>query len=124
MSGYREHIESIVDDIGCPKHIKGYEAIIEAVEYQLLNRGANIMDTYSEVASKLDKTSAQIERNIRHAIESTLMTCDYNNLKKYFGNNLPDTYHLTNKQFLVTVAIAVKRLKRKQEETNNVNNGR
>lgn len=115
------YIEYVIDDIGCPKHLKGYNALYECVRYQFENRGARICETYSAVAEKLGHTYGQVERNVRHLIQWLLINGDMDKIHNYFGASLPNNMKLTNAQFIITLAVAAYRTKRGEE---NVNNGR
>lgn len=119
---YTRYIEHIVDDIGVPKHLKGYNCIYCAIEYQLNNPGAQITNTYIDVAKILNTSYSSVERNIRHLIRYMFTNLDNERLYNYFGASIPTNGIVTNSQFIVTLAIAAKRLKR--TEDNNVNNGR
>lgn len=120
---YTRYIEYVIDDIGAPKHLKGYNCLYYAIEYQLNNPGARIMDTYIEVAKILNMSRAAVERNIRHLIRYMFTKLDNEKLYNYFGTSVPTTGIVTNNQFIVTLAIAAKRLKR-TEDNNDVDNGR
>lgn len=119
---YTRYIEYVIDDIGTPKHLKGYDCLYYAVEYQLNNPGAPIMNTYIEVAKILRTSYSSVERNIRHLIRYMFTNLNNERLYNYFGASVPTTGIVTNSQFIVTLAIAAKRLKR--TEDNNANNGR
>lgn len=116
-----KYVINTVDDIGVPKHLKGYEAIVKAVEYKCKAPELGICVIYQCVALDTGKSAGQIERNIRHAIRWLLIHCDNERIRNYFGNSYRNDGKITNKQFIDTLAVISTRLYRRAE---NVDDGR
>ena len=90
--------------LGCPRHIKGYrylkEAIALAVEKpELMN--VITKELYPSVAEKFDTISSRVERAIRHAVEVAWDRCDMEILQDYFGNTISNNKGKpTNSEFI------------------------
>ena len=104
-----EYIELVMDDIGCPKHLRGYESLYGMIKRRIEYPYENITDSYRFVAELHETTASATERNIRHLVTWMLHNCDYSKIYNYFGNSAPIRGGITNKQFIVTLATAVKR---------------
>lgn len=90
--------------VGCPRNIKGYrylkEAIILAVENpNMIESMTKVL--YPSVAEKFETTSSRVERAIRHAIEVAWDRCDTEVLEEYFANTISNTKGKpTNSEFI------------------------
>lgn len=109
------YIEFVMDDIGCPKHLKGYNQLHTIIKRQIKHPAENICTSYKMVASECDTTRSKIERNIRHLVIWMLDNCDRSKIYNYFGNSLPISGVITNKQFIITLATAAKRMSKEEE---------
>lgn len=118
----RQYIEYIVDDLGAPKHLKGYEQLLDCIDYALNDDGLHMIPMYTHVANIHNVTKNSVERNIRHLIEWIKRYGDEERIYHYFGASLPNNGSLTNSQFIATLSVAVKRIMR--TEVNNVNYNR
>lgn len=91
-------------ELGVSPSLRGYDAIKLSVLYGLEDRDLlrNITrQLYPKVAQAMNSTSARIERNVRHAVESVFSNTDRAVLYKYFGNTQSlKSGKLTNSQFV------------------------
>ena len=109
------YIEMVVDDIGAPKHLKGYDQLISLIgHYLALQKGQsrNMMELYSKVGAEFGVTKNSVERNIRHLVDWMLRHSDIEKIDNYFGASRPNAGGICNSQFVVTLAIAAYRLER------------
>lgn len=111
-----ECIEFVMDDIGCPKHLKGYECLYRIIKHMIEHPEEGLCESYVTVAEELNTRGSRIERNIRHLIAWILNNCDYNKIYNYFGNSAPTNGGITNKQFVLTLAVAAKRMYRVEDK--------
>ena len=111
-----KYIELVMDDVGCPKHLKGYESLYYMIKRRIEYPSENITDSYRLVAELHKTTASRIERNIRHLVTWMLHNCDYSKIYNYFGNSAPINGGITNKQFVITLATAVKRMCRVEDK--------
>lgn len=84
-------ISDILQEIGIPAHIKGYQYIRCAIN--LAYENMDLMEAvtkklYPTVAKKFDTTPSRVERSIRHAIEVAWDRGDIEVLQQYFGNTI------------------------------------
>ena len=96
-------VKKLLKKMGVP-HIKGYYYICYAVVLLSKNKGMKIsLGLYPETAKKFDTTGSRVERAIRHAVERTFETGDYEVLDEVFGNAArADKGKVTNSEFLHT----------------------
>jgi hypothetical protein len=106
------YVEFVMDDIGCPRHLKGYDQLKEVIIRQINYPSENITISYKMVAGEYETTWSRIERNIRNLVEWILDNCDHLKIYNYFGNSLPMEGGITNKHFIITLAVAAKRIGR------------
>ena len=108
----RSDIESmvtgIIQEIGVPAHIKGYqylrEAIIIAVnDMDVINAITKVL--YPQVAKAFNTTPSRVERAIRHAIEVAWDRGDLDTLQRFFGYTVSNTKGKpTNSEFIALIA--------------------
>ena len=102
------NISALIQKIGVPPHIKGYQYIREAIylvleDMQLLN--AVTVRLYPMIAQKYDTKPTRVERAIRHAIEVAWNRGDMNVLNQYFGYTIAaDKGKPTNSEFIAMLA--------------------
>lgn len=100
-------IDDLLSQIGICKGVKGYVYIKEAINVYLENEQPQnlcIMDVYDLIAKKCSTTRSNVERCIRHAIESAHQSGDgeNNQVVEYLGCKT------TNKVFLMSLANYIK----------------
>lgn len=69
-----KEITAMIQGIGVPAHIKGYQYLRDAIRMTIEDRETNSSITkvlYPTIAEKYQTTSSRVERAIRHAIEVT-----------------------------------------------------
>jgi hypothetical protein len=96
-------VEQVMDDIGCPKHLVGYEALALTIQYQMEHRKMGVTDVYRHVAKMMDTTYASVERCIRHLIDHLQKNDNEGKIYEYFGSSVPSSGKITNKQFIYTL---------------------
>lgn len=81
-------ITILLHELGVPAHLSGYgylrDAICMAVENPLILGNMN-KRVYSVIGEKEGKKPANVEKSIRTAIEVSLLRCNPEKLKEYFG---------------------------------------
>ena len=101
-------INSVINTIGVPAHIKGYqylrEAIIIAVnDMDVINAITKVL--YPRVAKTFNTTPSRVERAIRHAIEVAWDRGDLDTLQRFFGYTVSNTKGKpTNSEFIALIA--------------------
>jgi hypothetical protein len=108
----RDYVEYVVDDLGLPKHLKGYRCAVLAIEARTNDPDLKMMAVYHTVSKQLNITPAAAERNLRHMIEWLFKNGNERKIDNYFGSSLPRRRNLSNNQFIATMAIAATRAKR------------
>lgn len=102
-----ETITTLLNDIGIPQSVVGYDYIREILfTYDPTDFGSNISvcDYYRSLAKKFDTTSMAVERAIRHAIDITWITGNYELQQELFSYTItPDKGRPTNKEFLALI---------------------
>jgi two-component system response regulator (stage 0 sporulation protein A) len=106
-SSIESQVKSIIDGIGVPSHLYGYQYLIYASslvvnDLSLINSmNRNI---YSSIAQKFETTPACAERSIRNAVEITWNKGDIERLYKLFGCEINDRKTKpSNSEFIMTV---------------------
>ena len=69
-----KQVTAVIQSIGVPAHIKGYQYLREAIQMTIEDRETNSAITkvlYPTIAKKYQTTPSRVERAIRHAIEVT-----------------------------------------------------
>ena len=101
-------ITSIINEIGIPAHIKGYQYLRSAIEMAVQDADSVHAITkvlYPDVAKKHGTTAARVERAIRHAIELAWDRGDVETLHKYFGYTVSKAKGKpTNSEFIAMIA--------------------
>ena len=101
-------INSVINIIGVPAHIKGYqylrEAIIIAVnDMDVINAITKVL--YPQVAKTFQTTPSRVERAIRHAIEVAWDRGDLDTLQRFFRYTVSNTKGKpTNSEFIALIA--------------------
>lgn len=67
----RSCIETTLFEIGVPQNTIGYSCLVFAVELELTEKGAITKVIYPEVAKRIKTNAANVERNIRFALDRT-----------------------------------------------------
>lgn len=78
----REQIEKILDNIGIPINIRGYEYLVDAILELDKNPFLSTSDLYKIIAKKTPKDKTAIERSIRYIHEKLNLE-----IKEYFELN-------------------------------------
>lgn len=101
-------VTKLIQDIGIPAHIKGYqylrEAIMMAVEdMDMLNCITKVL--YPAIAKKYQSTSSRVERAIRHAIEVAWNRGQIDTIDAIFGFTINNAKGKpTNSEFIALIA--------------------
>lgn len=94
--------------IGAPPHLDGYKYVREAII--LVVKDSENLDgitkgLYWKVANMFGRTPSQVERAIRHLVESIYDRCDYEILYKMFANTVsPRRGKPVNSEFIALIA--------------------
>ena len=108
-----EVIESALQELGIPSHIKGHRCIASAVRRVVENPKIieNVIgELYPSVADDVDTTPVCAERAIRHAVEIAFDRAGVKVLDKYFGNTVSGASGKpSNSQFIAQVAQHIRR---------------
>lgn len=101
-------VTNIIQEIGVPPHIQGYQFLRDAILYivdniELLN--AVTTELYPMIAKKYDSNSTRVERAMRHAIEVAWNKGRVDTINKYFGYTVCDYKGKpTNSEFIAMIA--------------------
>ena len=101
-------VTQIIDQIGVPAHIKGYQYLRTAIlmtisDSDIINSVTKIL--YPSVAKKYSTTTSRVERAIRHAIEVAWDRGDVDTLNSYFGYTIQNNRGKpTNSEFIAMIA--------------------
>lgn len=101
-------VSNIIQELGIPPHIKGYQYLREAVilvveEVDLLS--AVTKELYPSIAKKFNTTSSRVERAIRHAIEVAWARGQLEGMTKIPGINLSiEKAKPTNSEFIAVIS--------------------
>jgi len=98
-------IISLLHDLGIGSNMKGFKYILEAVK---IMREVDIKyitkDLYPRLAIKFNTNVYNIERSIRHAIETGFTRGNLNKIEKYFGNSINlNKDHPSNFTYILTI---------------------
>ncbi|WP_458122170.1 sporulation transcription factor Spo0A [Paenibacillus sp. Z6-24] len=101
-------ITKILNEIGVPPHIKGYQYVREAITEVYHNidiLGSVTKVLYPQIAQKFNSNPARVERAIRHAIEVTWKRGDISHMSHLFNYeiNISKTKP-TNSSFIAAIA--------------------
>ena len=101
-------VTRIIQDIGVPAHIKGYQYIRDAIlmsirDREMINSITKIL--YPTISKKYSTTPSRVERAIRHSIEVAWNRGDLDMLQSYFGYTISDGKGKpTNSEFIALMA--------------------
>jgi len=105
-------ISGILDKLGVPAHIKGYQYIVDAIKIFVLDEESKKRVTtyvYPYIAKKYDTTPSRVERAIRNAIEITLTKGNRKNINSYFLTSLNRRNgKVSNSEFIKIIATKIK----------------
>ena len=98
--------EQMLQELGIPCSLSGFQYLLDAVSVFAESDYCPITShLYPRVAENHGKKPSQIERAIRHAIETGFDRADPDTLYKYFGNSTsPIKGKPTNGEFIATLA--------------------
>ena len=100
--------EQMLQELGIPCSLSGFGYLVDAVAIAAENGAASCRMTsslYPRVAKNYGKTADQVERSIRHAIETAFNRGDPEVLYKYFGNSISaEKGKATNSEFIFALA--------------------
>ena len=83
----RAKIEDVLFAMGVPARIKGFNYIVDAVEY-IEDHGTDISMTkwlYPDIAKKNNTTPSRVERAIRHAFKVSRSKGEREAVERYIG---------------------------------------
>lgn len=103
-----KQITSVIQSIGVPAHIKGYQYLREAIQMTIEDRETNSAITkvlYPTIAKKFQTTPSRVERAIRHAIEVTFSRGPVEPKEEMFGYTIGyGKGKPTNSEFIALIA--------------------
>lgn len=101
-------VSTLLQTLGVPAHIKGYQYLREAILLAVQNGGylgGMTKTLYPELARRFGSTAGSVERALRGAIELTWSRGDIETLQHYFGNTVSCTRGKpTNSEFIALLA--------------------
>ncbi|WP_046213961.1 sporulation transcription factor Spo0A [Paenibacillus wulumuqiensis] len=101
-------ITKILNEIGVPPHIKGYQYVREAITEVYHNidiLGSVTKVLYPQIAQKFNSNPARVERAIRHAIEVTWNRGDMSHMSHLFNYEINvSKIKPTNSSFIAAIA--------------------
>lgn len=101
-------VTTIIQEIGVPAHIKGYQYVREAIvlavqDIEVINAVTKVL--YPAVAKRFGTTPSRVERAVRHAIETAWDRGDLETLQSYFGYTVNSAKGKpTNSEFIAMIA--------------------
>ncbi len=101
-------VTGIIQEIGVPAHIKGYQYVREAIvlavqDIDVINAVTKVL--YPAVAKRYNTTPSRVERAVRHAIETAWDRGDLETLQSYFGYTVNSAKGKpTNSEFIAMIA--------------------
>ena len=101
-------VTAIIQEIGVPAHIKGYQYVREAIvlavqDIEVINAVTKVL--YPAVAKRFGTTPSRVERAVRHAIETAWDRGDLETLQSYFGYTVNSAKGKpTNSEFIAMIA--------------------
>lgn len=105
-------VTNIIQEMGVPAHIKGYQYLRDAILMVVNNvnlLGAITKELYPTVATKYQTTPSKVERAIRHAIELAWDRGNTEMLSSFFGHTIDvGCDKPTNALFIAMVAERLK----------------
>ncbi len=107
-----EAIRSILDGMAIDRKLKGYEYLVTAIGIACRSHTfyrAMTTVIYPETARLFSVNKGQVERDIRHAIESAWMKGDLDRQYDYFGNTIDgNRAKPTNSEFIARITEALR----------------
>lgn len=103
----KEYAYKVLDDIGVPVHLKGYESLAKAISLAMESGDR----TMGEIYKLIEGHPSSIERHIRHSVAYLLNNGDMELIQKYFKNAINKTGTITNSQFVKTMAFRANMIK-------------
>ena len=112
MTQQERQVAKLLNRIGVPPHLKGYEFIKTAV-LMVLDDGSLIhaitKELYPDVAKKHTTTASKTERAIRNAVETSFDNMPPEMIEELFGNCISfNKGKPANSQFIATLVEAIK----------------
>ena len=108
---YETRIRCLLDIIGVPLHLKGYDYIVFAMQVilsDLTTINALKKQVYSRISRKFDTTPARVERVIRNAVELTWNRGNIDILDRLFGGEeRGEKSKPSNSEFFIKLATEV-----------------
>ena len=101
-------VTTIIQEIGVPAHIKGYQYVREAIvlavqDIEVINAVTKVL--YPAVAKRFGTTPSRVERAVRHAIETAWDRGDLETLQSYFGYTVNSAKGKpTNSEFIAMIS--------------------
>ena len=103
-----KQVTAVIQSIGVPAHIKGYQYVREAIQMTIEDRETNSAITkvlYPTIAKKYQTTPSRVERAIRHAIEVTFSRGPVEPKEEMFGYTIGyGKGKPTNSEFIALIA--------------------
>jgi len=100
-------IYKTLHDLGLPAHIKGYQYIsfgLETLFDKPNMKRIHIGLLYEEIADEFDTTKSNVERSIRHAIDTSFHRGDIKIIDSLFGHSIDfDKAKPTNFEYIITI---------------------
>lgn len=107
-----ETIRSVLDGMAIDRKLKGYEYLVTAIGIACRSHTfyrAMTTVIYPETARLFSVNKGQVERDIRHAIESAWMKGDLDRQYDYFGNTIDgNRAKPTNSEFIARITEALR----------------
>ena len=103
-----KQVTAVIQSIGVPAHIKGYQYLREAIQMTIEDRETNSAITkvlYPTIAKRYQTTPSRVERAIRHAIEVTFSRGPVEPKEEMFGYTIGyGKGKPTNSEFIALIA--------------------
>ena len=103
-----KQVTAVIQSIGVPAHIIGYQELREAIQMTMEDRESNSAVTkvlYPTIAKKYQTTPSRVERAIRHAIEVTFSRGPVEPKEEMFGYTIGyGKGKPTNSEFIALIA--------------------
>lgn len=107
-----QEVTNILNDIGFPRHLLGYEYIKEAITLIVADHDylhSITQKLYPVVAQKFDTVPSRAERAIRHAIEVAWNRGNLETINVLFGNTVSSGKDKpTNSEFMALIADTIR----------------
>ncbi len=104
----RLQAEALLTEIGVPNSLSGFDYLADGICMLAEDRKLRFKVTkelYPRIASRNRKTTIQVERSMRHAIETAFMRADQETILRHFGGSISkETGKATNREFMARLA--------------------